>query len=189
MSLLDANVHNPQEGGPSFSLRHRTLRLIWGIAWILLARWTPVPFHGWRRWLCRRFGARIDRTAKIYPSVRIWYPPNLRMDAFACLAPRVDCYCMAPVSLGPYSLVSQDAVVCAGTHDVDSPAFQLVTKPIVIGKGAWIAARAFVGPGVVVGEGAVLGANAVAFRNLEPNTIYVGNPARAIRHRRVGVGN
>jgi putative colanic acid biosynthesis acetyltransferase WcaF len=41
-----------------------------------------------------------------------------------------------------------------------------------------------VGPGVSIGEGAVLGAGAVCFRDLEPWTVYVGNPCRRLRARR-----
>ena len=63
------------------------------------------------------------------------------------------------------------------------PTFQLTASPITIGAGAWIAAEAFVGPGVEVGEGAVLGARGVAFRSLEAWTVYGGNPAKAIKPR------
>jgi len=90
---------------------------------------------------------------------------------------------MAPISLGSYALVSQGAYLCAGTHDVDDPNFQLVTKPILIGNNAWVAAEAFVGPGVTIGNGAVLGARAVTFKNLDDGVIYVGNPARSVRKR------
>jgi putative colanic acid biosynthesis acetyltransferase WcaF len=58
-----------------------------------------------------------------------------------------------------------------------------VARPITIGAEAWIAAEAFVGPGVQVGEGAVLGARAAAFRDLEPWTVYSGNPAMPLRPR------
>jgi putative colanic acid biosynthesis acetyltransferase WcaF len=145
--------------------------------------WTPVPLHGWRRGLVRLFGARIDRTAKIYPGVRIWYPPNLTMGRFATLGPNVTCYAMAAVTLHDYALVSQRAHLCAGTHDIDDPAFQLRAHPIVVGREAWIAAEAFVGPGVNVGEGAVLGARGVTVKDLEGGGVYAGNPARKIRDR------
>jgi len=107
------------------------------------------------------------------------------MHEHACLAPGVNCYCMDRIELGPYSLVSQGAYLCGGTHDVDDPNFQLQTKPIYLGPNSWVAAEAFVGPGVNVGEGAVLGARSVAFKDLQPFTIYVGNPAKALRTRKI----
>lgn len=184
MTLLDAKQSNPREGGPSFSLKHRLLRLVWGIVWGLSGRWTPVPLHGWRRFLLRCFGAQIDRTAKVYPGVNVWYPPNLTMAPYACLASNVNCYCMDRIELGKYALVSQGAHLCAGSHDIDNPEFQLFTKPILIADNAWVAAEAFVGPGVTVGEYAVLGARAVTFKNLAAMTVYAGNPAKPLRQRR-----
>jgi putative colanic acid biosynthesis acetyltransferase WcaF len=54
---------------------------------------------------------------------------------------------------------------------------RLVTAPIRIGPGAWVAAGAFIGPGVTVGDGAVVGAGAVVMRDVEPWTVVAGNPA------------
>lgn len=173
----------PSEGGPSFSLGHRVYRAAWTVAWTLLAAWTPPFFNPWRRMLLRLFGARIAPTARIHASVRIWYPANLEMGDQACLGPRVDCYTMAKITLGAYALASQGAHLCAGTHDIDDPDFTLRTAPIRVGRKAWIAAGAFVGPGVTVGEGAVLGARGVAFSDLEPWTVYAGNPALSLRKR------
>jgi putative colanic acid biosynthesis acetyltransferase WcaF len=187
-AILDARDAGSLEGGPSFSLGHRLYRLAWGLAWTLLASWTPPPLHAWRRWLLRLFGAKIAPTAVVYGSARVWSPANLVMEAHACLGPGVNCYSMAPIRLGPYALASQGAHLCAGTHDFEDPYFQLIAKPITIGARAWIAAEAFVGPGVVVGEGAVLGARAVAAKDLAPWTVYVGNPAVASRPRRLRAG-
>jgi len=153
------------------------------IVWSTLGRTTPVPLNAWRVFLLRCFGASISRGAKIYPTADIWYPANLKMHDFACLGPGVRCYCMAEIELGAYAIASQGAHLCGGTHDIDDPHFQLMTKPIVIGAYAWVAADAFVGPGVTVGEGAVLGARAVTVKDLEPWTVYAGNPARKIRQR------
>lgn len=169
--------NNPFEGAPSFSLRHRLLRMLWQVSWTLLAAWTPPQLHRWRIWLANRFGANIHSTCSLYSSVRIWYPPHLTMDRFSALGRGVNCYSMAPIMLEAYSIVSQDASLCTGTHDIHHPAFQIMAKPIVVGANSWICAEAFVGPGVTVGEGAVLAARAAAFRNLDPWTVYLGNPA------------
>lgn len=178
-------IRSPRMGGPTFPLAHRLSRLAWTIVWALLGSWTPAPLFAWRRLLVRAFGGQIARTARIYGSVRIWYPPNLEMRDHACLASEVDCYCMDKITLGEHSVVSQRAVLCAGTHDISDPEFPLVTAPLSIGADAWIAAGAFVGPGVTVGEGAVLGACGVGMRDLAPWTVYAGNPARPIKRRPV----
>jgi putative colanic acid biosynthesis acetyltransferase WcaF len=94
------------------------------------------------------------------------------------LGPGVDCYTMAHIELGEYSVVSQRVFLCTGTHDIHRPAFQIYSKPIKIGAHAWICAEAFVGPGVTVGEGAVLAARAVTFKDMEPWSVYLGNPAQ-----------
>ncbi len=180
---LAASRSRPLEGGPSFSFGNRAYRALWAVAWFALASWTPPFLHGWRLLVLALFGARVASGAQVYSSVRIWVPRHLAVGAHACLGPRVDCYAMAPISIGRYAIVSQDAVLCAGTHDIDDPDLQLTTMPIVIGERAWVAAGAFVGPGVSIGEGAVLGARAVAFSNLAPWTVYVGNPARRLKER------
>ena len=87
------------------------------------------------------------------------------------------------VTIGERAIVSQGAHLCTGTHDISDPSFQLVVRPITIGAGAWIAAEAFVAPGVTCGAGAVLGARGVAFADLEPDFVYRGNPATKIKPR------
>lgn len=183
--VLAAAESDPRTGGPSFTLRLRIERAAFLLCWALLAAWTPPMLRGWRRLLLRAFGARMGRGANVYASVRVWYPRHLVMGDHATLGPRVRCYNQALVTLGAHATVSQDSTLCAGTHDYTDPAFQLVTRPIVLGAGCWIAAEAFVGPGVTVGARAVLGARGVAVKDLEPGVVYAGNPARAIRRRTV----
>ena len=59
----------------------------------------------------------------------------------------------------------------------------LVPKPIRIGARAWVAAAAFVGPGITVEEGAVVGARACVVRDVPAWTVVAGNPARVIKRR------
>lgn len=178
------NVPSPQDGGPSFGLRSRLVRLTWGVVWLLLASWTPAPLHPWRRALLRLFGARMGHRADVRGSSRVWLPSHLVMADHALIGPNVTCYNQAPITLGERALVSQGAHLCAGTHDIDQADFPLVAKPITIGARAWVAAEAFVGPGAVLGEGVVLGARAVAFGRLDAWGVYAGNPARRVRERK-----
>ncbi len=170
-------------GGPSFSLSNRIFRAMWSVTWALLASWTPPPLHGWRRFLLRLFGAKIGKGVRVYGSVRIWYPPNLEMGQHAVMGWNAICYNQGNIKIEDFATVSQYAHLVAGTHDIDDPNFQLIVKPVTVCRQAWVASGAFVGPGVTVGEGAVLGARSVAFRDLDPWTVYVGNPAKSVRRR------
>jgi putative colanic acid biosynthesis acetyltransferase WcaF len=167
------------------SWKNRIARALWGIVRSILYRPSPTLAFAWRRMLLRLFGAQIGERAHPYPSCKIWAPWNLSMGEHSCLAQDVDCYCVAPVRIGAFAVVSQYAFLCTATHDFRDAAFPLQTKPITLESGSWVAAGAFIGPGVTVGEGAVVGARSVVVRNVPPYTVVAGNPARAIGVRTV----
>lgn len=165
------------------SLANRMGRALWGVVWLVLFRPSPRPLHVWRVLLLRLFGARLGRGVRVYNSARIWAPWNFVMGDFSVLGDRVDCYSVARVEIGAHSIVSQYSFLCTATHDADQAHFPLITAPIRIGDRSWVAADAFIGPGVTVGEGAVVGARASVFKDVEPWTVVGGTPARLIRSR------
>jgi putative colanic acid biosynthesis acetyltransferase WcaF len=185
MEILDARRAGTLDGGPTYSIRNRLFRAAWNLTWLLLAAWTPPLLNPWRCLLLRLFGATIAPTGFVYGSARIWYPPHLVVGAHGRVAPSVTVYNVAMVTLCDYAIVSQGTHLCSASHDIEDACFQTIARPITIGRRAWVAAECFVGPGVTVREGAVLGARGVAFRDLDAWTVYVGNPARAIKPRHV----
>ena len=54
-------------------------------------------------------------------------------------------------------------------------------NPVIINRGAWVGANVSLLPGIVIGEKAVVAINAVVIKNIEPNTIYGGIPAKKIK--------
>lgn len=158
-------------------------RAIWNLAWALLFRPSPRPFHAWRRFLLRLFGARIGRGCHIYPQAMIWAPWNLSCADEACVADQVNLYNQAPISLGSRAVVSQGSHLCTGTHNYESPSFELLASPIHVGDQAWICADCFVGPGVTIGPGAVIGARSVVMKSTPPWMVCAGHPCRAIKPR------
>lgn len=171
-------------GYPSpHSRANQLMRILWRTVWLLAYRPSPKIFHGWRRFLLCMFGAKIAKDAYPHPSVKIWAPWNLEMGPLSCLGPYVDCYCVDRVVIGARATVSQYSFLCTATHDYHDPFMPLVTAPIMIGERAWVAADVFIGPGVTIGDGAVVGARSSLYRNVEPWTVVVGNPARQIAKR------
>jgi putative colanic acid biosynthesis acetyltransferase WcaF len=82
------------------------------------------------------------------------------------------------VVLGERSVISQGTFLCTASHDYRQQDFPLTQAPIVIEKGAWVAARAIVLMGVTIGENSVIGARSVVTRTVPANMICAGNPAR-----------
>jgi len=167
----------------AFSTKEKFRRLLWSIVQTTLFR---CSFHTWNRWrimLLNLFGARIHRSCVIRRTVRVECPWNLSMGSHSCLGDRAIAYCLGPVAIGARVTISQHVHLCAGTHDYNRPDMPLIRPPIVIDDDVWVAADAFVGPGVSIGAGAILGARGCAFDDLEPWIIYGGNPARQIKPR------
>ncbi len=169
---------------PNTLWRSRIARLLWETIYILLFRPSPRPMHRWRAFLLRLFGARLGANCHIYPQARIWAPWNLVCEDVVAVADGAEIYNAGTITLKSHAVISQNAYLCGATHDCDDPAFPMICAPIVIGRYAWIAARAAVQPGVNIGDGAVLGLGAVATRDLESWSIYAGIPARFIRKRK-----
>lgn len=170
--------------GPSFSLSNRILRIIWNFVYIIFFRFTPVPFHSWRIFLLRVFGARIGKNCRIYNSSIFWAPWNISIGDNSCIAQHVDCYSIERITIGSNTVVSQHVYICTGSHDYNSHCFQLIASPICIGNNAWVCTRSFIGPGVSIGHGTVIGACSVVVKDQSSWTIAAGNPCNFLKHRK-----
>ncbi|WP_165190998.1 transferase [Caulobacter soli] len=112
------------------------------------------------------------------------------------------------VILGDFVEVGCQATVCAGTIDptvvenyskIDDhvhvahnvlmgpncviTAHAEISGSVKMGAGVWLGPNASILEGIRVGADTMLGIGAVAIRDLEPNSVYVGSPARRIRAR------
>ena len=157
-------------------------RLLWSCVQFLFWPMMPRVLSPLRIMLLRVFGARIGAGCMV-GSARIWIPWNLEMDEFAVVANAAEIYNLAPVWIGANSVISQRTYLCTATHDYTKPDFPLYSRAITVGAGAWIAACAFVAPGVNVGEGAVIGACSVVTKDIPSWTVCAGNPCRVIKSR------
>ena len=181
MSLV---INNNPYTQPSFSMRNRFVRFVWNFVWLTMFRPSPRPLHAWRNALLRVFGAQLGRHVHIYPSVKIWAPWNLVVGNYVGIGDGTNLYCMGAIRIGDYATISQGSHLCAGSHDFNSPNFQLFTAPIVIGERVWLCADTFVGPGVSIAEGSVVGARSVVTKSIDaPWLVWAGSPVKQISKR------
>jgi putative colanic acid biosynthesis acetyltransferase WcaF len=127
--------------------------------------------------LLRFFGAEVGEGVVIRSRVSISFPWRLRIGDHVWLGEEVRILSLATVTLESSVCISQRAFLCTGSHRFDLPAFDLVTKPIHVRRGSWVAAQAFVAPGVEIGPGSMVCAGSVVLENVAPGTVVRGNPA------------
>jgi putative colanic acid biosynthesis acetyltransferase WcaF len=161
-------------------------RVLWYVCnAVVFASWL-IPVSAPKRWLLRRFGARIGSGVVIKPRVNIKYPWRLSVGEDSWIGEGVWIDNVGRVDIDRDVCLSQGAQLLTGNHDYRDPAFGLLVGPIVIEKEAWVGAFSTVCPGVRVASSSVVTAGSVLTRSTESGCVYSGNPA-SVRRRRYGL--
>jgi acetyltransferase-like isoleucine patch superfamily enzyme len=140
----------------------------------------------------RKARIRRGRNVKIAPTAFFKFPANIEIgdDSFINHLCSVWAAPDAKVRIGRSVLFGPNTCVIASNHGIaagipirEQPG---VDRDIVIGNDVWIGANVVVTGGVTIGDGCVVGAGAVVTKDLPPNSICLGVPARPVGMRRPG---
>jgi putative colanic acid biosynthesis acetyltransferase WcaF len=153
--------------------------------WCVQALLKPLPqfLYGLRRWVLRRFGAKVGRGVRIRPGVEITYPWKVSLGDYCWIGDDVTLYSLGPIAIGPQTVVSQNSYLCAADHDCHDVLFPIRERAIRIGAQVWIASDVWVGPGVTIADGTVVGARSSVLHDLPAGMICVGSPCHPVRPR------
>lgn len=91
---------------------------------------------------------------------------------------------VAEIRIGDDVQIGPNVQLLTPTHPPDADLRRAkweTARPITVADNAWIGGGAIVLAGVTVGENAIVGAGAVVTKDIPPNTVAVGNPARVTR--------
>ena len=136
----------------------------------------------WTEWRLRRRCAHFGPRAVVSPSNIGGKLDRLQIGS-DCAIGRVEIQLHAPVTIGNSVVINDGCRLLTGSHNIHSPQWELIAKPIVVDDYAWVATNAVLLPGVTIGRGAVVGAGAVVTRSVAPLEVVAGNPARRIGKR------
>jgi acetyltransferase-like isoleucine patch superfamily enzyme len=136
-----------------------------------------------RRDFLRTFVAKLDEGAMINSPFYMEFANHLEMGVNSFI--NYDCIMLnnAMVKLGDNVLVGPKVSFYTAMHPIDAKQREqwlVYAKPITVEDNVWIGGSATILGGVTIGKNAIVGAGAVVTKDVEPNTIVVGNPARVL---------
>lgn len=148
---------------------------------LVVMRWWCPPRI--RAAILRAFGAHIGSGTVIRHRVRIHWPWKLSVGDGTWVGEGAWLLNLEHITIGSDVCISQEALLCTGSHDRRSPTFEFDNAPIVVEDGAWIAARATVLRGSTIGQDAVVGATALVSGDVAPGAMLLAPRAVEIQAR------
>ena len=163
--------------------RNGLIILLWWIVQGTLFKYSIHNMYRWRAFLIRIFGAKIGKEVKIRSSAKFTYPWKVSIDDYSWVGDNVQFYSLDEIYIGSNCVISQESYLCTGSHNIKDPHFGLITKPIVIKDGSWVASDVFVYPGVTINEMAVVAARSTVIKDIPANEVHAGSPAKYVKKR------
>ena len=135
-----------------------------------------------RALMSRLVGYRVDDGFRLFPPVYTDFGKNIKIGKDVFVNSGCCFQDQGGVTLGDGCLVGHNVVFATLDHDKrPGRRGDMTAAPIVVGKDVWIGAHATILKGVTIGGGAIVAAGAVVTRDVPPNTIAAGVPARVVK--------
>jgi maltose O-acetyltransferase len=140
--------------------------------------------HAGRDRILRELLGSIGEGTVIRPPFRCDYGYQTHIGARSFANWGLICLDVGRIAIGDDVQIGPNVQLLTATHPIEPEPRRAKwesSRPITIGDNVWLGGGVIVCPGVTIGENTVVGAGAVVTRDLPPNVVAVGNPARVIR--------
>jgi acetyltransferase-like isoleucine patch superfamily enzyme len=128
-------------------------------------------------------GEKVDDSFSLIPPFYATGGENTRVGRNVFINQNCTMYDLGGIDMADDVMIGPNVSLITCGHPIEPSqrrAF-VIAKPIVIGRNVWIAAGATIIGGVTVGDNSVIAAGSVVTKDVPPNTLVGGNPARVIR--------
>ena len=107
---------------------------------------------------------------------------HIRLGDYCILSPGTRIRSAVGVDIGDSCMLAEGVLITdADWHDLYHRIFPGKRGPVRIGDNVWVADGVTICKGVTIGDNSVIGAGAVVTRDVPPNSVAAGNPARVVR--------
>lgn len=145
------------------------------------------PMEENSRTLVKELVPDMPETSHIMPPMQIDMGKNMKVGSHVFINHGLTVMARGGIEIGDNVMIGPGASLLTANHDLYDHQVLLCGK-VTIKNNAWIGAKAMILPGVTVGENAIVAGGAVVTKDVEPNTVVGGNPAKILK-RLEPVGN
>jgi len=129
-------------------------------------------------------GYQVDESTKVVPPIHCDLGFNIKMGKNVLI--NYDCILLdtGEIYIGDNTLIGPGTKIVTAKHPLEAERrrdWSVSCSPVKIGKEVWIGAGAIILPGVTIGARSVIGAGSVVTKDIPPDSVAVGNPARVVR--------
>ena len=124
---------------------------------------------------------QLDKTSYLMPPLQIDFGCQMQIGKGVFVNHSLTCMAAGGITIDDGVMIGPNVRIVTDNHDLQNR-MVLRCKPVHIGRSAWIGVGAIILPGVTIGENAVVAAGAVVTKDVAPNTIVGGSPAKFIKN-------
>lgn len=129
------------------------------------------------------FGYRVDETFRLFPPFYTDFGRDIHVGRNVFINAACHFQDQGGVTIGDGCLIGHAVVFATLNHSMNPAERAAMTPaPIVLGRNVWVGSNSTILQGVTIGDNAVIAAGAVVTKDVAPDTIVGGVPARYIRH-------
>ena len=126
-------------------------------------------------------GEQVDPSFNMFPPFYADFGRNIHIGKHVFINSGCHFQDQGGIYIGDHVLIGHNVVLATINHDLNPFDKHNIYKPIHIGNRVWIGSNVVITQGVTIGDGAVIAAGAVVTRDVQPNTVAGGVPARTIK--------
>ncbi len=134
-----------------------------------------LPGTIWRKYILILFGAKLGKSIRLSPGIKIKMPWRLIIGDFSWIGEDVWIDNLSMVKISNNVCISQGVYFCTGNHDFKKINFDLTCKPITIDSESWIGSKVIIGPGNKIGRGSVIKMGSIITKDIPPQSIFAEN--------------
>ena len=127
------------------------------------------------------FDGGLDATSYIMPPMQIDFGCQMKIGKGVFINHSLTCMAAGGITIDDGVMIGPNVRIVTDNHDFQNR-MVLRCKPVHIERNAWIGVGAIILPGVTIGENAVVAAGAIVTKDVAPNAIVGGNPAKFIKN-------